>query len=67
MQTITIMYWQRPIEGIKYTHLQEMPYSTRKLNQIVNYVLGKNCYVMIYPQKDGNRIIWINNKTFGQS
>lgn len=68
MANIIIMYWRKPIAGLKYKHLQQFPLTTRKLNSIVKTVLNSGNWIMIQPIENGNsRLIWINDCKFGQS
>jgi len=65
MKKIKIGYWHSKIEGIKYEHLEEFEYSTKKRNEIVNYLLSKKCSVMLRPSEN-ELIIWIDKGRFGQ-
>jgi hypothetical protein len=65
MQTIQIGYWHSPIKGIKYRHLETFPFSSRKQNSIIKYLLDKKLSVMIRPVDNGV-MIWIDNGRFGQ-
>lgn len=65
MKKIIIAYWHSPINGVKFRHLQEFPYSTRKQNSIIKYLLKKKLSVMLRPLND-ELMIYIDSGRFGQ-
>ena len=69
-QNITIAYYHCvKLPKVGYTHCQEMPYTQKTRETIVDTVLKSGYNVMIQQTglpADSKMIIWIDNKTFKQ-
>ena len=65
MKKIIIGYWINKLPGLKYNHLQEINYSLKNRNKIINEVLNLGYYIMLKKHND-NLIVWIDNKKFTQ-
>jgi hypothetical protein len=65
---ITIGYWHlHKYPELKYSHMEEMPYSIEVLNEIIQHVLSNNYSVMVRPFNiDNEMIVWIDKHRFGQ-
>jgi hypothetical protein len=66
-QLLTIGYWKlTPYSDLPYTHMHQLPYSTKRRNTIITKILSKGYSVMLRPSGD-ELIIWIDKGSFGQS
>lgn len=68
MKKIVIGYWHlQKYHDLPYLHLEEVPYSEEKRNEIINTILNTGYSVMIRPfNLDNEMIIWIDKNRFGQ-
>lgn len=66
MTKITVGFFHYIIPGLKFKKLyQEFPFSIKRRNSIINYVLSKGLNVQVLQYKD-DTIIFIDNKNFKQ-
>lgn len=65
MKTIWIGYYHIPLKDCKYCHGEEIDYSIKNRNNIINYVIDLGYNVMLIQSKEILKI-FIDNKTFKQ-
>lgn len=66
---ITVGFYHSIIKGLKFKKQYEIfPYSKRKRNSIIDYILSKGLNVMVYQNKKNPNdiIIWIDEDSFKQ-
>jgi len=68
MKKITVAYWHTKIPNCKYEHMQQWEYSSRKRNEILDYLYSIELSAMIRltQSKGEGIIIWIDIGRFGQ-
>jgi hypothetical protein len=68
MKTIIIAYWHgSKYPDLHYQHSQEIAYSEKARNEIINTIINAGYSAMIRPfDPDGEMIIWIDKNRFGQ-